>query len=169
MSAAPRLFIIMGVSGCGKSTIAEGIARSVNGTYLDGDDFHPPSNIEKMSNGIPLTDEDRFPWLKIVAHELSNPKGPVVIACSALKRVYRDIIQKHSQEPVLFVYLDGSIELISARMAARPDHFMPTSLLESQFATLERPASDELTISVDIDQTPDRIINDAVAQIKAIT
>ena len=157
----------MGVSGCGKSTIAEGIAASLNGIYLDGDDFHPPSNIEKMSKGVPLTDEDRFPWLKIVANELSTPEGPVVIACSALKRVYRDTIQKHSKEPVLFVYLNGSLELISGRMAARSDHFMPTSLLESQFATLELPASDELAISVDIDQSPDLIINDAVSQIKA--
>jgi len=91
----------------------------------------------------------------------------VVIACSALKRVYRDTIQKHSKEPVLFIYLNGSLELISGRMAARSDHFMPTSLLESQFATLELPASDELAISVDIDQSPDLIINDAVSQIKA--
>lgn len=163
-----RLFVVMGVAGCGKSTIADGIATSLGGTYLDGDSFHPDANIAKMSAGEALTDEDRWPWLSTFAREIAKRDGKVVGACSALKRSYRDHIVRSTGEPVLFIYLDGSKELIGARMNARTGHFMPPSLLESQFATLEVPKADETAIRVDISKTPEQIIADAVAQISAL-
>ncbi len=168
-TSAPRLFIVMGVSGCGKSTIAEMLAASLDGTFLDGDDFHPEGNIAKMSAGHPLTDEDRWPWLSRVASEMVAPNGTVVCACSALKRAYRTRLTKDAGEPICFVYLNGSADLIASRMAARHAHFMPLSLLESQFRTLEIPSEDELAIDVDISVDPDRIVKSAVDQIMAVS
>ena len=166
VSNAPRLMIVMGVAGCGKSTIAEGLARELGGTYLDGDSFHPAANIAKMSAGEALTDEDRWPWLDTFASNISARDGIVVGACSSLKRSYRDFITDRAGEPVLFIYLDGSRELITNRMSERTGHFMPTSLLDSQFATLEVPAEDENAIAVDISGTQDEIIANTVKQVK---
>ena len=131
-----RLLVVMGVAGCGKTTIGEHLAAAVHGTFLDGDAFHPPANIEKMSQGVPLTDEDRWPWLEIFGREIAARSGTVIGGCSSLKRAYRDFITKAAGEPVLFIYLNGSRELIADRMGKREGHFMPTSLLDSQFATL---------------------------------
>jgi len=164
-SEPPRLFVVMGVAGCGKSTIAEGIAEALDGTYLDGDSFHPPGNIAKMSAGQPLTDADRWPWLSIFASEIASREGRVVGACSALKKSYRDHITKAASAPVLFIYLNGSQDLIATRMNARTGHFMPPSLLESQFAALEVPGPDETAISVDISGAPSQIIADAIEKI----
>ena len=154
----PRLLVIMGVAGCGKTTIGEHLAAATGGTFLDGDAFHPQSNIDKMSQGIPLTDEDRWPWLKIFAAEIARREGLVIGGCSALKRVYRDTITRAAGEPVLFVHLDGSRQLIAERMTRREGHFMPTSLLDSQFAALEVPGSDEEAIRVDIDASTQAIV-----------
>jgi gluconokinase len=136
-----KLFVVMGVSGCGKSSVARALAEATGGLYLDADDFHPASNKEKMAVGIPLTDEDRWPWLDILKGELSKEEvsgKPFFLACSALKQKYRDYLSEGLQG-LRFVYLKGSFELIRDRMALREGHFMPVKLLESQFAALEEP------------------------------
>jgi gluconokinase len=154
-----KTFVIMGVSGCGKSYIGEKLAAALDGVFDDADHFHPPSNIEKMANSTPLTDEDRWPWLQvlreqIVLHREDTPY--YVLACSALKQSYRDLLRGTDSQTVLkFVYLKGNKELIKHRMAQR-NHFMPSTLLDSQFATLEEPQD---AIIVDIELTPDEIIS----------
>jgi len=153
---------LMGVSGCGKSTVGEGLAVAIDGAiYLDGDDFHPPANKQKMGAGIALGDDDRWPWfdvLKAVAAEKSQSHDPVFIACSALKRAYRDYLRKDDPENVRFVWLDGSRELIDARLADRQHEYMPASLLDSQFAALEKPSDDEGVLRVSVDQDPGAIV-----------
>ena len=143
MSLSPaRIIIAMGVSSSGKSTVGQSIARRLHVPFLDGDGYHPPANVEKMRSGTPLTDEDRWPWLEKLAQalqEAADRKGASVGACSALKKVYRDYLVEKAGEPILFVYLDGSREIIGERMARRQHEYMPTSLLDSQFATLEVP------------------------------
>ena len=137
-----RIIIVMGVSSSGKSTVGQSIARRLHVPFLDGDGYHPPENVEKMRAGIALTDEDRWPWLEKLAtalHEAADKKGATVGACSALKRAYRDFLVEKAGEPILFVYLQGSREVIAERMARRKHEYMPTSLLDSQFATLEMP------------------------------
>lgn len=142
--------VIMGVAGCGKSSVGEGLAARLGIPYRDGDDLHTPEAVEKMRAGTPLTDEDRWPWLDRVAEVLAK-EAPVIVGCSALRRAYRDRIRAGAGGPVRFVHLAGSREVILARMAARKGHYMPTSLLDSQFATLEAPGPDE-ALTVDIDQ-----------------
>ncbi|MDB2407159.1 gluconokinase [Jannaschia sp.] len=149
-------FVVMGVSGCGKSTIAELFAERRGLRFLDGDSLHPQANIDKMSRGEALDDDDRWPWLDKVGARLSEEID--VIACSALKRVYRDRIAE-AAPGVTFLFLDGSKEVLSERMGQRKGHFMPNDLLDSQLATLERPAEDERAIRVDIDRTPDEIVD----------
>lgn len=151
-------FVIMGVSGCGKSSIGAAFASAIAGTFLDGDDLHPDTNRAKMASGQPLNDEDRAPWLVRVGQSLNNDAGPIVVGCSALKRRYRDLIRLHAGHPVMFLHLSGSNAVLAARLAARKDHFMPPSLLESQLAALEPPSIDELAIVIDIDQTPHAIL-----------
>lgn len=160
-------FVVMGVSGCGKSMIGAGVARAIGADFIDGDDLHPASNVAKMSAGIPLDDADRAPWLKTVGNTLRDAPGPRVIACSALKRRYRDAIRDAAGGPVVFLHLKGSRAVIGARMQARAGHFMPPALLDSQFAALEPPAPDEDIIEVDIDQTPDAIMAELVAGVNA--
>lgn len=149
-SDVARLIVVMGVAGCGKSSVAEALAARMGATYLDGDSFHPKANIAKMSAGTPLTDDDRWPWLDRIAEEMRARKGDVVTACSALRHIYRDRLRIGADEPVFFAHLDGSRALIAKRMASRDGHFMPESLLDSQFATLERLEPDELGVTVDI-------------------
>lgn len=153
-----RLFVIMGVAGCGKTSIGEGVAKVMDSNFIDGDDFHPQTNIDKMSTGLPLTDEDRWPWLETVAKALANHKGKAFLGCSALKQEYRDYITKHAGEPVSFIHLSANKELIASRMATRAGHFMPTSLLESQFKTLEVPNSEENAINIDISLSKEEVI-----------
>jgi gluconokinase len=158
----------MGVSGSGKSTIAEALANHIGWRCEDGDRFHPASNVAKMSAGQPLTDEDRWPWLKAIADEIDRLCGKeqrAVFACSALKRAYREVLV-HGRDDVRIVFLDGSQALIAARLAARKGHFMPPGLLDSQFRTLERPAPDEGAIAVSIDGDVDNIVNDIIAKLK---
>ena len=142
--------VIMGVSGCGKSSVGAALATRLGLAYRDGDDLHPAANVAKMRAGIPLGDEDRWPWLDRVADVLRR-EAPVIIGCSALRRVYRDRIRAGAGGPVRFVHLTGSRAVIEARMAARKGHYRPPSLLDSQFATLEPPGPDE-AVSIDIDQ-----------------
>jgi gluconokinase len=138
----------MGVSGCGKSSVGEALSERLGIPYVDGDDLHGPEAVAKMRDGIPLTDDDRWPWLDRVAQVLHD-RAPVVVGCSALKRTYRDRIRAGAGGPVTFVHLSGSRDLIASRMAARTGHYMPTSLLDSQFAALEPPGPEE-AITVDI-------------------
>lgn len=158
----------MGVAGSGKSAVGAALAERLGATYVDGDDLHPPENIAKMSRGEPLTDQDRWPWLTLVGRKLAEPEGIVIVGCSALKRRYRDLIRKEAQGPVTFVHLSGSKELIAARMDARTGHFMPASLLDSQFAALEPPEFDEHAIAVDIDRPLDALADEIVAKLKEI-
>ena len=166
MAVSPaRILIVMGVSSSGKSATGAAIARRLHASFLDGDDFHPPANKEKMRAGIALTDEDRWPWLANLAgklHEAAERKGVAVGACSALKRSYRDYLAAQAGEPILFVFLDGTQELIASRMAGRQHEYMPTSLLASQFATLERPGADENMLVVPITLSVDEIAERAV-------
>lgn len=137
-----RIIIVMGVSSSGKSTVGQSIARRLHVPFLDGDGYHPEANVEKMRAGIPLTDEDRWPWLEKLAkalREAADRKGAATGACSALRRSYRDFLLEQAGEPILFVYLDGTREVIAERMARRKHEYMPASLLDSQLATLEIP------------------------------
>ncbi|MEM7488173.1 MAG: gluconokinase [Pseudomonadota bacterium] len=139
----------MGVTSTGKSATGAALAETLGGRFVDGDDLHPQSNVDKMARGEPLDDADRAPWLDRVGAALAEGEGTVVIACSALKRAYRDRIRGFAPGAV-FVHLHGDRDLIAARMAKREGHFMPVSLLESQLATLEPPGSDEAAVPVDI-------------------
>lgn len=154
----PRLIIVMGVCGSGKSTIAKQLAEAMGASYLDADDYHPTANVAKMSRGEALNDGDRWPWLKSFAQAMAGQPDYCVGACSALKKAYRTCLTNEANEAVLFVYLDGSKELLMQRMSARTEHFMPTTLLDSQLATLEIPDADEYAIAVDIRGTPQQII-----------
>jgi len=151
--------IIMGVSGCGKTTIGQMLAARLGWQFHDGDDFHPPENVKKMSSGIPLTDEDRQSWLQALAdiiHSGEAAGGNGVIACSALKEKYRQVLGGGKPE-VRFVYLRGSYEFIHNRMIIRAGHYMKPAMLQSQFADLEEPIS---ALIEDITRTPDEIVED---------
>ena len=163
--------VMMGVSGSGKTTIARGVAEREGWRLLEGDAFHPPSNVAKMHAGTPLTDEDRWPWLRAIAHEIDAMRArgeQGVVACSALKRSYRDILIGDRTDVVL-VYLQGSQALIAERIAARKGHFMPAALLESQFATLEEPGPDEHPIVVSIGPSPEAIVDAVVDRLRERT
>jgi gluconokinase len=163
--------VMMGVSGSGKTTIARGVAEREGWRLLEGDAFHPPSNVAKMHAGTPLTDEDRWPWLRAIAHEIDAMRArgeQGVVACSALKRSYRDILIGDRTDVVL-VYLQGSKALIAERIASRKGHFMPAALLDSQFATLEEPGPDEHPIVVSIGASPEAIVDAVVDGLKERT
>jgi gluconokinase len=165
----PCALIVMGVSGSGKTTVASKLAGRLHWTFEDGDRFHPKSNVEKMRAGQPLTDEDRWPWLNAIADEverLCTAGGHAVIACSALKRTYRDVLLR-GRDDVRFVFLNGTQQLIAHRLSLRKDHFMPPGLLDSQFRTLEPPGLDEDAIDVSIDATVDAIVDDIVSKLEA--
>ena len=164
----PCALVVMGVSGSGKTTIADRLAERLGWTFEDGDRFHPPSNVAKMSAGQPLTDEDRWPWLQAIADEIDRvckAGEHAVVACSALKRAYRDILV-HGRSDVRIIYLGGTQELIASRLASRKGHFMPRGLLTSQFKTLEPPAANENPVTVSIDAPVETIVDDIVAQLK---
>ena len=161
--------VVMGVSGSGKSTLAAGLAQREGWPLLEGDTFHPPANIAKMQAGIPLTDADRWPWLRAVAarmDELQAAGQSAVVACSVLKRSYRDILIGQRPDTVL-VYLRAPKDLIARRMAGRKGHFMPPALLDSQLATLEEPGPDEAPIIIDTSTSPDAALAEAVRQLQA--
>jgi len=154
LASSQPVLVVMGVSGCGKSTVAAILAGQLGWDLEEGDDLHPDENVEKMANGHPLTDEDRQPWLEtistwIVEHVMADVPG--IITCSALKRRYRDVLRERG---VVFVYLTGSKDLISRRLSARLNHYMPASLLDSQVEALEPPGADENAITIDAGRTP---------------
>lgn len=166
----PCALVVMGVSGSGKSTIAEHLAARLGWRYVDGDLFHPPANVAKMSAGHPLTDQDRWPWLRAIAAEIDRLAAAgerAVVACSALKRAYRDILV-HGRDDVRIVFLDGTKELIAKRLDARKGHFMPPGLLDSQFETLEPPQQSEHPLTVSIDASVDEIVDDIVHQLELV-
>jgi gluconokinase len=155
--------VVMGVSGSGKSTVGAALAQRLRMPFADADDFHPPANIAKMTAGEPLDDNDRYPWLEAIGEWLAQHCGDGgVMSCSALKRKYRDQLRHHSRT-VEFLHLEGGRDLIERRQASRPGHFMPASLLASQFATLEPLEADERGIVIDVDQNIDSIIDNYVA------
>jgi carbohydrate kinase (thermoresistant glucokinase family) len=161
--------VIMGVSGAGKSTVAKRLAARLNRPLVEGDTLHPPQNVDKMSRGIPLADEDRLPWLKAMAariDEARQTQAPIIVTCSALKRAYRATLAGDNAD-VGFVYLKGAKDLIAQRLAARKNHFMPAALLDSQFAALQEPGADEASIMVAIDPAPDEIVEQLVAMFTA--
>lgn len=153
--------VVMGVSGSGKTTVAELLARRLGWTEAEADDFHPPANVAKMHDGIPLTDADRLPWLESLRDWISAAPGSVIITCSALKRSYRDLLRTADAD-VRFLHLDGDPAVIRRRMTARRDHFMPPALLDSQLATLEPLQPEEPGVLVDIDQSTEQIADQAV-------
>ncbi|HET7491289.1 MAG TPA: gluconokinase [Bradyrhizobium sp.] len=158
----------MGVSGSGKTTIASRLAARLGWTFEDGDRFHPASNVAKMAAGHPLTDEDRWPWLQAIADEIDavcRRSGHVVIACSALKRAYRDLLV-HGRSDVRIIFLNGTQALIADRLARRTGHFMPPGLLDSQFKTLELPKVDEKPVTVSIDAPVEAIVDEIVSQLR---
>ncbi len=160
-STPPQAIIVLGVSASGKTTVGRELAEHIGYEFCDADDLHSAENIAKMASGHPLTDEDRIPWLNAVGQHIAEAERlhhGVVVACSALKKSYRDIL-RHYDPSSFFIHLDGSFEVISSRIAARTHHFMPPSLLSSQFATLEALDEDEVGITIDIDDDPQDILD----------
>ena len=152
--------VVMGVSGAGKSTVGKLLAARLDCPFRDADSFHPEANIEKMSRGEPLTDEDRWPWLQAIAAWIAEHRAAgttCVVTCSALKRMYRDIVTNRQSSDVRLVYLKGGFDLIESRLKARQGHFMPPGLLRSQFDALEEPGAGEHAITVSIDARPETI------------
>jgi gluconokinase len=152
------IILLMGVSGAGKTTVGELLAKQLGFAYIEGDSFHSAANIGKMRSGIPLTDDDRLPWLQEMAKSIDiwiAKEKNVVLSCSALKQSYRDLLIKN--KPVKLVYLKGPIDLISSRVEKRTGHFMPQSLLQSQFDALEEPTD---AITVDVSSSPSEIVKE---------
>lgn len=167
-----HLIIVMGVSGCGKSSVGERLAGQLDLAFVEGDSLHPAGNVAKMAQGIPLTDDDRWPWLDLIGADLAAARRSgrgLVISCSALKRVYRDRLRNAAGGDLAFVFLKGTPELLAMRMGARKGHFMPKSLLDSQLATLEVPTGEPGVVTVSIDQTLEAIVEDAMQGLAAAT
>jgi gluconokinase len=158
--------VVMGVSGSGKSTVGAALAQRLRVPFADADDFHPPANIAKMTAGIPLDDTDRRPWLEALGAWLAQRcSGGGVMSCSALKRSYRDQLRLHCPD-IEFLHLSGTLEVIARRQASRPGHFMPASLLASQFQTLEPLGPDEPGLVIDVDNSIDAIVDTYVNSAK---
>lgn len=155
----------MGVSGCGKSTIGALVAHELGLPFTDGDSLHPLANIAKMAAGTPLSDDYRAPWLEIVGQKLTDSANGLVVACSALKRSYRDMIRAQAPD-VVFLHLDGSREILGSRLEGRTGHFMPTTLLDSQLATLEPLEVDESAVVIDISAPIPALVRDAVVRLR---
>jgi gluconokinase len=161
------IYVVMGVAGCGKSLIGAALAHSLEVDFVEGDDFHSARNIKRMASGTPLTDKDREAWLRAIAKRIQKAKKTgtgLVVACSALKRSYRDVLRSAAPD-VRLIFLNGPRELIAQRLASRGGHFMPPSLLDSQFATLEEPSPDENAWVCDITKSPEELIADIAARI----
>jgi carbohydrate kinase (thermoresistant glucokinase family) len=159
-------YVVMGVTGCGKTSVGEALAARSDLSFIDGDDLHPAANIAKMASGVPLDDDDRAPWLRDVGKALAASGVSTVIGCSALKRAYRDIIRSEAGGPVHFLHLDAAKDVIAERLNARAGHFMPPELLESQCATLEPLQSDENGKVIDIDRPLEDVVADAASYVK---
>lgn len=160
------IIVTMGPCGCGKTTVGSALASRLGGVFLEGDTYHPEENRAKMSAGEPLTDDDRWPWLDLISRELQAHReagSTVVLACSALKRTYRDRLRR-ADPHMLFVLLEGPKDLLRERLITRQDHFMPPALLDSQLEALEAPASDETAFTVDAALSPTQMVDQIVAQ-----
>lgn len=173
MAENSKTLIVMGVCGVGKTSVARALADAIPAIYIEADDFHPIKNIEAMSRGEPLTDEMRTPWLRGIGEEVqalrkSQAGQDIVVACSALKRSYRDLIRSYAPDAKV-IFLNGPKELIHQRMASRSDHFMPTALLESQLATLEPPSAEEDHLKISIEGTRDDVVSDIVSRLSTET
>ncbi|WP_231727607.1 gluconokinase [Rathayibacter sp. Leaf185] len=167
-STAPAV-VVMGVAGCGKTTTGVGLADALGGVFIDADDLHPAVNKAKMASGQALTDDDRWPWLHSVGAVFHTaPAAGTVVACSALRRAYRDLLRSSAGRPLFFVHLAGARELHAARIRARTGHFMPPALLDSQLATLEPLEPDEDGVTVDIAGTPDSIVEAALGALTSM-
>ncbi|MGK9052340.1 gluconokinase [Neorhizobium petrolearium] len=167
----PAAIVVMGVSGSGKTSVGERLAERLGCAFVEGDRLHPAANVAKMAQGIPLTDDDRWPWLDLVGGELAGARGRgenVVVSCSALRRAYRDRLRKASGGTLYFVFLTGDPKVLEGRMGARTGHFMPTSLLQSQLATLESPEGEAGVVTVDIDASLDDIVGKAFEGLEKI-
>jgi carbohydrate kinase (thermoresistant glucokinase family) len=167
MAMANTHLVVMGVSGCGKSTVGQALARQLGWTFADGDDFHSPENVAKMSAGVPLTDEDRWPWLDAIVAWTTGQDAAgrsTIVPCSALRRSYRDRLRT-APGRTLFVHLSGSAELLAQRLSSRSDHFMRATMLASQLATLEPLEPDEAGFVVDIDGVPQSIVEQVMAHL----
>jgi len=165
----PAAIIVMGVSGSGKSTIGALLAEALGWPFADADGFHPAANVAKMAAGTPLTDEDRWPWLDAIAAHIgaSRTAGqPVVVACSALRRAYRERLRAGHID-LIFLHLAGAPAVIAERQAARQGHFMPPSLMASQFATLEDPATEADAVTVSVSASPHEVVAAASHQLSA--
>ena len=163
-----QVLVVMGVAGCGKSTLGLELARSLGAPFLEGDEFHPPANVEKMRAGTPLVDEDRIGWLDALGSEIGRlaAEGKSVVAsCSALKKKYREQLTAVSKQPILFVFVDGPRAVIAERMAKRQGHYMPLSLLDSQLATLEPPGTEERCIRVSLEKTLDAMLAETLSRL----
>ena len=154
--------VVMGVAGCGKSSVGAAAAKHLNANYVDGDDLHQAANIEKMSRGEPLNDDDRKPWLIAIGNTIRDANVPLLIGCSALKRTYRDLIRETAGKPMSFLHLHGARNVLIERMKSRPGHFMPVSLLDSQLDTLELPDPDENAVQIDIDQPFNVVVSQSI-------
>lgn len=166
---APRVLVVMGVSGSGKTTVGAMLAGKLGWEFVDGDDFHPAANVAKMHAGHALTDEDRWPWLDAIARWIDAVRatgGCGVVACSALRRAYRDRLVEGRPDATV-VFLEGSERVIAARQEARHGHYMPASLVASQFATLEPPGKDERVIQVSVEPPPAEVVTAVAARIAA--
>lgn len=160
------LYVVMGVTGSGKSLIGAALARALGIDFVEGDEYHPAENVERMSSGVPLTDDDRVPWLRSLAvriREARDADTGLVMSCSALKRSYRDVLRAEAGE-LRFVFLRGTQAVLAERLAGRRGHFMPPSLLESQLATLQEPSADEEAWVCDIRESPQDLIAALVAR-----
>lgn len=168
MNPAPLAVVVMGVCGSGKSGLAERLASALGAQFIEGDAFHPPRNIERMAAGIALTDADREDWLRALAAQLAQARADarsVVLACSALRRAYRDLLREAAPD-LRLVHLRGTRALLAERVARRPGHYMPASLLDSQLATLEPPGADENPITLDACASPASLAQSALAQLE---
>jgi gluconokinase len=166
--ASPPAILLMGVSGSGKTAVGERLSAALGLPFRDGDKFHPLANVAKMSSGVPLDDDDRWPWLDAIGKAIgvaSRDGRGIIVGCSALKRVYRERIIAAARRPVLFVFLDGTRETLERRLAGRKGHFMPPSLLDSQLATLEPPAPDEGAIRISVEPRLDEVVVDVLARL----
>ena len=170
-SPEPVLVVAMGVSATGKTAVAERLADKLGLDFIEGDSLHPEANIEKMSAGIPLTDEDRWPWLRAIAEVIAEHRRQgrsLVVTCSALRRSYRDVLRSAAPgDDPFFLHLHAPFDVLEKRMAHRTKHFMPTSLLQSQFDTLEPLQDDEVGAAVDVSPPLEEVVDEAVATVRA--
>ncbi len=166
MHTLQAFVVVMGVSAAGKTSVARALAARLGVPWRDADDLHPPENVAKMAGGVPLSDDDRWPWLDAVGSALATAPGGMVMACSALRRAYRDRLRAQVPD-VVFVHLDGPRELLAIRAAGRTGHYMPASLLPSQLATLEPLAVDERGVRISVEDTVEAIADEAAAWLRA--